>query len=269
MPNTALKRILAGIVLLIATSAFLVNAAGFVGIWVVRQPARDTITALSTFVNDKLGMIDQTLGRVSARADEGSQAVVRVNDAANKLGDRLDEGSPMVTALTAAVGDNLAPTIADMRVQASALHDAAVAVNTALQTLDRVGFMNVPTFSDELSDVSKRIDAVQSDVQELHATIDEARTVTSANLVAAVRTRTTKIDNVMGQIKSTAVKYQATVAQKQQQVTDLSQRVLRAGNLLVISLTALFLVVAAGQMLLIYICWQYFRRGRLPSLRVA
>jgi len=213
-------------------------------------------------------MIDQTLGRVSARADEGSQAVVRLNDTAIKLGDRLDERSPMVTALTGAVGDNLAPTIAEMRVQASALHDAGVAVNTALQTLDRLGFMNVPTFSDELSDVSKRIDAVQSDVQELHATIDEARTGASANLVIAVTTRTTKIDNVMERIKSTAVKYQATVAQKQQQVTDLSQRVLCAVNLLVISLTALFLVVAAGQVLLIYVCWQYFRRDRLPSVRV-
>ena len=31
----------------------------------------------------------------------------------------------------------------------------------------------------------------------------------------------------------------------------------------------LFLVVAAGQVLLIYVCWQYVRRGRFPLLRVA
>jgi hypothetical protein len=30
----------------------------------------------------------------------------------------------------------------------------------------------------------------------------------------------------------------------------------------------LFLVLAAGQVLLIYACWQYVRRGRFPSLRV-
>ena len=65
------------------------------------------------------------------------------------------------------------------------------------------------------------------------------------------------------------MKYQAAVAQKRQQVTDLSHTVLRAINLLVLSLTALFLLVAAGQMLLIYLFWQYVRRGRLPLLRVA
>jgi hypothetical protein len=45
--------------------------------------------------------------------------------------------------------------------------------------------------------------------------------------------------------------------------------VLRAINLLAVSLTALFVVVAAGQVLLIYVCWQYVRSGRFPSLRVA
>jgi hypothetical protein len=59
-----------------------------------------------------------------------------------------------------------------------------------------------------------------------------------------VTARTIKIDNVLAQMKSAVVKYQATVAQKQQQVTDLSHTMLRAINLLVLSLTALFLVVA-------------------------
>ena len=42
----------------------------------------------------------------------------------------------------------------------------------------------------------------------------------------------------------------------------------RAINLLVVSITALVLVIAAGQVLLIYVCWQYVRRGRFPLLRV-
>ena len=269
MPNTVLKRILAWIVILIATIGFLANAAALIGTWVIRQPARHSVTALSKFVNDQLGTIDQALARVSARADAGQQELARVNDAANKLGDRLDEGSPMLTALTSTVRDDLAPGIADMRAQATALHDRVVAVNAALETLDSLGFITVPTFSDELSAVSERVDAVQSDIQELRAAIDEARTGALANLVPAVTTRTTKIDNVLAQIKSTAVKYQAAVVQKRQQLTDLSHRMLRAINLLVLSLTALFLVVAAGQVLLIYVLWQYVRRGRFPVLRVA
>jgi len=262
------KRILAVIVILIATIGFLANTAALGGVWIVRQPARDTVTALSTFVNEKLGIINQALTQVGTRANEGRQALTRVNDAASKLSDRFEENSPVLTALTRAAGNDLAPKIADLRTQAAALRDGVLAVNAALETLDSLGFIAIPTFGDELSAVSERVDAVQSDVQELRVAIDEARTGVLANLVAAATARTTKIDNVLAQIKSTVMKSQAAVAQKRQQVNDVSHHVLRAINLLVLSMTALFLVVAVGQVLLIYVCWQYVRRGRLPLLRV-
>ena len=263
-----LKRILVVIVILVATICFLANAAGLVGAWIARQPACDTVAALSTVVNSKLGNLDRALARTSARAEEGRQALARVNDAANKLVDRLGESSPLATALANAVGDDLAPKITEARAQAVALRDAVVSVNAALETLDSFGFVNVPTFADELSAVSERVGSAQSDVQQLRAAIDEAKTAASANLVAAVTARTTKIDNTLTQIKATAVKYQATVAQRQQRVINFSNTLQRAINLLVLSLTALFLVVAAGQILLIYVCWQYVRRGRFPLLRV-
>lgn len=262
------KRLLGVGVMLIATTGFLANAAGLVGIWVVRQPARDTCTAFSTFVNEKLAMVDQALSRVSARTDDGRQALAQINNAASKLSDRFEENSPLLTALTGAVRDELAPRIADMRAQAFAIHDGVVSVNAALETLNRFGFITVPTLSEKLSAISERVDAAQSDVQELRMSIGEVRTAASADLVAAVTTRTMEIGNLMAQIKSTAVQYRAAVAQKREQVTDISRRLLRVVNLIVLLLTALFVVIAAGQVLLIYVCWQYVRRGRFPLLRV-
>jgi len=101
--------------------------------------------------------------------DEGRQALARVNGAANKLGDRLGESSPLVTAMANAVGDDLGPKIAEALAQARALHDAAVSVNATLETLNSLGFVNVPTFTDELSAVSERVGGAQSDVQQLRA----------------------------------------------------------------------------------------------------
>ena len=71
-----------------------------------------------------------------------------------------------------------------------------------------------------------------------------------------------KIDDRLAQIKSTTVKFQGIIEQKQQRVTDLSHTLFRAINLLVVSVTALLVVVAAGQVLLIYVCWEYVRGGR-------
>ena len=262
-----LKRIFAALVMVVATITFVANAAGLVGIWIVRQPVRDRVTALSTFVDEKLVKVDEALGRVNARADEGRQALARVDDAAKKLGDRL-ENSPQLTALTDAARDGLAPKVAELRTQVVALHDAAVSVNAALETLNKLGFITIPTFSDALSAVSERTDDIQSDVQELRARIDQAKTAASENFAAAVTARTTKIDNVMAQINATTVKYQATVAQKRQQVADLSRRLLRVVNVLVLSLNVIFIVVGIAQMLLIYVCWQYIRRGKFPLVRV-
>ena len=263
------KRILAAIVILIATIGLALSVAGLVGVWVARGSARDTVTALSTALNGTLAAVDQALARVGARADQGRQALARVNNAASKLGDRIEEGSPALNALASAVRDDLAPKIADTRAQAATLRDGVVSVNAMLETLNRTSFIAVPTLTDELSAVSERVEAAQSDAQELRASIAEARAGASANLVAAVTARTIAIDNGLAQIQAAMGKQQATLAQRQQQVSDLSDTLLRAINLLVLLLTVLFLVFAAGQVLLIYVCWQYIRAGRFPSLRVA
>jgi len=263
------KRILLLIVVLIAVIGFVVNTAGLVGIWAVRRPACDVVTTLSTSVNNKLEVVDRALARVRARVDESREALLHVNDVANKLGDRLEQNSPMVEAVAGAARDELAPKIAETRAQAAALRDSAVSVNAALETVDSLGFIEMPALGDELSAVSERVDAAQTDVQELRAAVDEAKTTASPNVVAALTARTMKIDNRLAQVKSTTVNFQAVVEQKQQQLADLSRTVLLAINLLVLSLTAFFLVGAAGQMLLIYICWQYARRGRFPLLHVA
>jgi hypothetical protein len=87
------ERILGGVVILIATIGFFASGAGLIGIWVVRQPARETVTVLSRFVSGKLGLVDQALVRVGMRADDGRQALAHVNSVASKLSDRLEESS--------------------------------------------------------------------------------------------------------------------------------------------------------------------------------
>ena len=257
-----LKRILATIVILIATIGFLANAGGIASIWVARRPARDTVTKLSTFVNSKLGIVQRGLARINARLDESRQALARINNETSKLGDRIDQNSPLLTELVSATRDELAPKIAETGAQATALRDAVISINATLETLDRLAFINVPTLGDELSTVSERIDAAKSDVEKLRNAIEVAKTAAAANLVTALTARTMNIDNRLAQTKSTAVEFQTTLEQKQKRVADLSRTVLRAINLVVVSLTALLAAGAVGQVLLICVCWNYVRSGR-------
>ena len=215
-------------------------------------------------MNQKLGAIDNALLRINARANDGKQALTVVNDATSKLSGRLEQDRPLLTAVSDAARETLSPKIADIRTQAAALHDGVISVNSALETLDNFGLFNVPTFTDQLNAVSARVDSLAENVQDWRTAIDEARTGALENVVDSVASRTTKLDDLMTQIQSAAGKYQATVAEKRQQVSHLANRLLSVVNLLVAVMTALFLVVAAGQIMLIRVCWQYLRRNK-PS----
>lgn len=261
------RRTLAAIVILVALMALAMSAAGLIGIWVARAPARSAMTSVAMTLNNTLARVDQALASVGASAERGRQAVARVDAAANALGDRIEAGSPALAALAGAVRDDLAPKIDDARASAATLRDGVVAVNTALETLNRLPFVSVPTLTDELSALSDRVEAAQNDAQDLRAAVAEARSDASARFVGTVTAGTSKIDAGLAQISATAATHQGAVAQRQQQVADLADTLLLAINLLVVLLSVLFLLFAAGQVLLIYVCWQYVRAGRFPSLR--
>jgi hypothetical protein len=86
---------------------------------------------------------------------------------------------------------------------------------------------------------------------------------------AAITQLTTRIDAELARIQATVNKYQATVTGTQERVSTTSNKLLLLIDVLMVCLTLLFVFFAAGQVLLIYYCWQYVRRGRFPSLRVA
>ena len=258
---------LAAIIIPIAVIIFLANAVGIAGVLMVRRPVKESVTTLSAFVDGKLVIVKQTLERVGTRADEGRAALARVNDAASKVNDRLDERGPLLGALIDRIRADLVPKMAEVRAQASALRDAAASVNGTLQMLDGLGFINVPVFTDQLRAIDERVESAQGNVQELRAAIEAARTETAANIVAGVTARTNRIDTVMAQIGSTTVEYQSAVAKKRQQVADFSHKCLHTINLLVLFVSVLLLMVAGGQLLLVIFCWQYVRHGCFPSWR--
>jgi hypothetical protein len=62
--------------------------------------------------------------------------------------------------------------------------------------------------------------------------------------------------------------YQSTVTRTQQRVTATGNAVLLLIDVGTVSLTLLFIIFATGLVLLMWVCWQFVRTGRFPSLRV-
>lgn len=261
-------RILAGVVILIAAIGFLLSLAGIVGIWSAYGPARSAVTDVAATATHGLEVVDNGLGRVNTRVQDARQSLTRVNDAAAKLGNRIQANSPVLSALSQLVDTDLAPRIENARTTAFAIHDAVVSFNGTLVVLDRLPGVTVPTLTGALSAVSDRAQEAQAAVQDLRTTVANVKAGTVTKAQDAVMNLTSRIDAPLAQIQATVNKYQATVANAQARVVSTRDTILTLIVVSAVSLTILLLAFAAGEVLLIYLCWLVVRTGRFPSVRI-
>lgn len=261
-------RILVAVLMVLAVVGFIVNLAGVPGVWYVRAPARGAVTDVAATATQALKIVDNGLGRVNGLVQDARQALTRVNAAAAKLGNRIQANSPAVSALSQLVDNDLAPRIENARTTASSIHDAVVTVNSTLAALNRLPGVTVPTLNGALSAVSDRAQEAQAAVQDLRTTVANVKAGIVTKAEDAVTNLTTRIDTALAMIQATVNKYQATVKLTLVRITTVRDRILLLIDVTIVSLTLLFLIIMAGLVLLFYVCWQYVRTGRFPSLRV-
>jgi ElaB/YqjD/DUF883 family membrane-anchored ribosome-binding protein len=261
-------RIVAGVIIFIAAVGFLLSLAGIVGIWTAYAPARSSVNDVAATATKALQIVDNGLGRVNSLVQDARQSLTRVNDEAAKLGNRVQANSPVVSGLSQLVDTDLAPRIENTRMRALAIHDAVVSFNSTLAALDRLPGVTVPTLNGALSGVSDRAQEAQAAVQDLRTTVANVKAGLVTKAQEAVTNLTSKIDAALARIQAPVNKYQASVTNAQAQVVSTRDTILTLHVVASVALTIVLLAFAAGQVLLIYLCWLYVRTGRFPSLRI-
>ncbi len=248
---TIISRILVALFLLLAVFGFICSVAGIAGVWYARSNARNAVIDVTNVTMKTLTTVNNGLGRVNTQVQDARQKVTQVNDAAAKLGNRIETNSPLVDTFNQLVSTTLAPSLQKVSTTAAAVHDAVVALNSKLELLNRLPNVQVPTLTDQLSAVSDRAQEAQTAVQDLQTSLADVKSGLVTTVAAAVTQRTARID-----------------ARTQQRVTATSNAVLLLIDVGTVSLTLLFIIFATGLVLLMWVCWQFIRTGHFPSLRV-
>ena len=261
-------RTLVAVVMVLAVLGILVNVAALVGIWAAYGPARSGVTDVSNTVTQALQVADKGLTRVNGYVQTVRQTLTQVNNEAAQLGDRVKTSSPLITALSQRVDSKLAPVVQQAQTTATAIHDAVLKVNSALLALNRFPVVTVPTLSNQLSSVSDRAQEAEAAVQDLRVTLANIKAGLVTKAETAVMQVTARIDAPLARIQGLVNTYQAKVKQAQDRVSSTTNTILTLLLVTAVSLTLLLLIFSAGLVLLIYVCWQYIRTGRFPSLRV-
>ncbi len=263
-----IKRILVGVVMVLAVLGLLVNVSELVGIWAAYGPARSGVTDVSNTVTQALQVANKGLTRVNGYVQTARQTLTQVNDQAMQLGDRVQTNSPLVTALSQRVDTKLAPILEQAQTTAATIHDAVLKVNSALLAINRFPGVTVPTLSNQLGTVSDRAQEAESAVQDLRVTLANIKAGAVTKAETAVMQITSRIDAPLARIQSLVNTYQAKAVQAQDRVSSTTNTILTLLLVTAVSLTLLLIIVAVALLLLIYVCWQFIRRGRFPSLRV-
>lgn len=266
---TIVGRILVTLLLLLAVLGFIVSVAGIAGVWVARSYARSAVIDVTTVTTKTLTVVNNGLGRVNTQVQDARQKLTQVNDAAAKLGNRIEANSPLVDKFNQLVNNNLAPSLEKVSTTASAIHDAVVSLNSKLEVLNRLPNIQIPTLTSQLSAVSDRAQEAQTAVEDMRTSLADVKAGLVTTVVAAVTQRTARIDAALARIQDTVNTYQATVTRTQARATTTSNAILLLLDVGVVSLTLLFVIFAVGLVLLLWVCWQFVRTGHFPSLRVA
>jgi hypothetical protein len=195
------KRVLVGVVMVLAVLGLLVNRSELVGIWAAYGPARSAVTDVSNTLTQALQVADKGLSRVNGTVQTARQTLAQVNDVTMQMGDRVQTSSPIIAALRQRVDTKLAPVL----------------------------------------------EQAQTTVMQV----------------------TAKIDAPLARIQSLVNPYQAKAIQAEDRVSSTTNTILTLLLVTAVPLTILLIIFMLGLLLLIYVCWQYIRKGRFPSLRIA
>ena len=94
-----IKRILVGVVMVLAVLGLIVDGSGLVGVWAAYGPARNSVITVSNTLIQGLQVADKGLTRANGYVTQARQTVTDVNNAASLLGDKIQSNSPLIAAL--------------------------------------------------------------------------------------------------------------------------------------------------------------------------
>jgi hypothetical protein len=227
------------------------------------------VITVSNTLTQALQVADKGLTRANGYVTTARQTLTEVNNKATQLGDHIKTNSPLITALSQRVDTKLAPVLEQAQTTASSIHDATLKVNGALEALNRFPGFTVPTLSPQLSAISDRAQEAQSAAQDLRVTLANIKAGAVTKAETAVMKITARIDAPLVRIQSLVNTYQTKVANAQDRVISTTNTTLTWLLITAVSLTILSIIVTLALLLLFFICLQYIRHGRFPSLRVA
>ena len=200
----AFKRILAFVAIGLCVLGILAAAAGIVGVWRANGPVTQTLVKTVSGLETVVGGIGDGLDRLTELLDAASSAVALIEDTVTVAGDTLAQSTPVLELLTRIFGDQLLPSVSAGLETARSLGETALAVNSALETVNSLPGISVPTLPPELTSLAQDLVDLESQVKQGAQEVKDMKVAAVESVVTPVTERTGKMQSSLGGISAKA-----------------------------------------------------------------
>lgn len=261
-----LKRVLATIAIIIAILVAFISVGGVAGTWIVNGILTRSSERILLGAERALDVTSEGLGKVDTRLEGARVSVKTVEDTVTQMGDDVVETNFALTIIEKTVGEELYPRVEAARETIGAIRASVIALNNTLEAANELPFVSVPTLTDELQSVNDRVTETRTTVEEIRTAIVDAKTGRVGNVVNAITSRTSRLDDGLAAVQGLVSDYNFKVSAVRAEVTALKSKVATGLDLIAIAFTLWFAWVAISQIAVISVCWSRLRApGESPT----
>ena len=169
------KRILAWILIVVSVLGILVCSLGIAGSWMINDSLTREVLGLVSRAQTALSRVEDSLIVADAALKKASSAIVTIQEASSKLGDRIEKNSPALDRISQILQDELGPAVNKIRDAFVKIEERVQAVNNAIQALNALPGIQLSTLDLQLEGPRDRVGLIADVVQQLQQNVADFR----------------------------------------------------------------------------------------------
>jgi len=259
---STLTRILAWILIVISVLGILVCSLGIAGSWAINDRLTQGVLGLLSRAETALSRVEDTLTLADAQLKDASSAVATVQEAAAKLGDRIEKNSPVLDRISQILKDELGPAVNKIQDAFLKLEERVQAVNNAIEAINALPGIQLSTLDLQLEGPKGRLGQVADTVQQLQQSVADFR----AGIVQSLAPFLDKLDRAasfLNRLDEDITGYLQVVTNLQTALANAQTNIPSTIDRITLILSFLFLWIILAQIALFLVARAYLKTGRM------
>lgn len=261
-PSSTAARLGAWAMLVLGILGVLLFVAGILGVWALNTPATDVVTGTLTAVLGPLETAQSGLDTVDGMLTSAQASITELQGTVAQVGAELQADSLILKKLAALVGEDLLSTVDRALESLGKVRLALEAVQGVLDGLAKVPFIELPAWTDDLSNAIDEMERAAAEVRDTLAAIEAIRQGAIEQAVASV---TEKAGQINTRLETTRARVQSAEARLAGLIVTLegwNEAAPGAIDVLSVVLTVLLAWMVFAQWVVLSLGWGYVKTAR-------